>query len=287
MNRLFRVALFLSVLAAAAPTWGAAPSTSGDQFVSVGGARLHFVVRPGHGPVVLFEAGGGETAEEWTKVMDLLAPRTGASLVAYDRERHGRSDPVTGPYDIFEEAARLHKGLVSFGLDHDVVLVGHSYGGFLIQVYANLYPSDVRAMVYVDANTVEGVGGIEGAHKLEAIVAAKGPPSGSEARMLPVFSATVEALQRNPAPCGIPITVISQGKGDLLPDEPHWFEGHKSLVRRTNARALVADGSGHMIADEAPDVVVEATLHALEGPRPSRAPWFIPADEPCDAAPAH
>ena len=35
-----------------------------------------------------------------------------------------------------------------------LILVGGSYGGFMMQLYANKYPDNVFGLVYVDANTV-------------------------------------------------------------------------------------------------------------------------------------
>ena len=280
----------LGLLAVCLLGWGedAAAGAVKDRIADVGGARLHFVVRAGQGPVVVFEAGGGGTEEVWTAVMSRLETRTPATLAAYDREGHGQSEALSSPYNIYEEVARLHKGLTQLGLDKDVVLVGHSYGGFLIQLYANLYPTDVHALVYVDANTVIGVGGRDGARKMldEALaVSAKTPNGGPEKRMVPAFLETVTALEQNPAPCGVPVIVISQGKGDLLGEEPHWFEGHKALVARTGGRAVTAAKSGHMIPLEAPEVVADAVMSALSAPKPQLAPWFAPAQDRCGQRP--
>jgi pimeloyl-ACP methyl ester carboxylesterase len=272
-----------SVLIASAA--GARPAPE-EHDVPVAAEKLHLVVHRGEGAVVVFEAGAGADQSSWSSVVKALLPRTPATLVAYDRAGRGKSDPLPTSYDIYEEAARLHKALYRLGLEKHLYLVGHSYGGFLIQIYANLYPEDVRGLVYVDANTVAGVGGIEGAKSLIAGVTPEMRKAKEyDARQNDVFLTTMATMQNNPAPCGLPITVISQGKGDLLDIEPHWFEGHAALAARTGAVAIRAPESGHLIPVEAPNVVADAVLAQLQSPGPAARLWFNAADVDCGAKP--
>jgi pimeloyl-ACP methyl ester carboxylesterase len=45
----------------------------------------------------------------------------------------------------------LHKLLDKAGVKPPLVLVGHSYGGWLVRLYASTYPADVAGMVLVEA----------------------------------------------------------------------------------------------------------------------------------------
>jgi pimeloyl-ACP methyl ester carboxylesterase len=48
--------------------------------------------------------------------------------------------------------AELHRLLVNMGIHGPLVLVGHSFGGYNVRLYASKYPKDVAGMVLVDAS---------------------------------------------------------------------------------------------------------------------------------------
>ena len=106
------------------------PGTS----VDVGGYRLHFKVTSGRKPTVLLEAGGGLDSSSWDAVQEPLARATGSRVISYDRAGLGSSDAATyGSYDIVKEVTALHRGLEKLGLTDNLILVGMSYGAFLVQ----------------------------------------------------------------------------------------------------------------------------------------------------------
>src|SRR4029078_5584939 len=47
--------------------------------------------------------------------------------------------------------SELHTLLENAGVKPPLVLVGHSYGGWLVRLYASTYPTDVAGMVLVEA----------------------------------------------------------------------------------------------------------------------------------------
>lgn len=261
-----------------------------DRFVSVGGAKLHVKVfhptKTPKGPMILFESGGGADSTAWTDVIARLAPETRQTLVTYDRAGRGKSDALENPYDIYEEVARLHKALFRLGLGREVVLVGHSFGGYLIQLYANLYPEEVAGMIYVDPNTFEGMGGLEWAKESvakttkEMLINPK-----YDGRMFLGFLDLTEVMRRTPAPCGVPITVISQGKGDLLAGHPKWREAHEALAKRTGAKLVYAQSTGHMIPNEAPQIIVDEIRDLMKAIGSRKKAWFVPANADCGTSP--
>ena len=104
------------------------------------GISLNFRIIRGTGLTVLLEAGGGMDSTEWDAFAPLLARETGATVVAYDRAGFGKSDLPETKCDLREDDAALWRGLAHLGLDKDLVLVGHSYGGFLIRFEAAAHP---------------------------------------------------------------------------------------------------------------------------------------------------
>ena len=80
-------------------------------------------------------------------------------VCAYDRpgtpvgEKPSRSDPVKQPTTARDAVADLHALLSAAGEAGPYVLVGHSYGGLVVRLYASAYPEDVSGLVLVDALT--------------------------------------------------------------------------------------------------------------------------------------
>ena len=80
-------------------------------------------------------------------------------VCAYDRpgtpvgEAPSRSDPVPMPITAGDSVADLHALVAAADIKTPFVIVGHSYGGLVVRLYAMTYPGDVGGMVLVDALT--------------------------------------------------------------------------------------------------------------------------------------
>ncbi|MEA2955047.1 MAG: hypothetical protein QOJ58_544, partial [Alphaproteobacteria bacterium] len=80
-----------------------------------------------------------------------------SQVCAYDRpgtpvgEKPSRSDPVRQPTTAGDAVADLHALLSAAKVVGPYVLVGHSYGGLVVRLYASTYPDDVSGLVLVDA----------------------------------------------------------------------------------------------------------------------------------------
>jgi pimeloyl-ACP methyl ester carboxylesterase len=116
-------------------------------------ARPHGKLRwltAGHGaPVVLLVSGAGETALDWLPV---LAPISGLStVVAVDRAGLGLSDPA-GRVTVESQVDDLVAVLAGVG---PAILVGHSWGGLLVQLVARRQPTSVVGLVLVDPSHEE------------------------------------------------------------------------------------------------------------------------------------
>jgi len=258
-----------------------------EKLVDVGGYNLNFRIIPGHGVAILLESGGGMDSTEWNAVAPRLAQETGAAVIAYDRAGFGKSDLPETKYDLREDTAALWRGLRTLGLDQDLILVGHSYGGFLIRFEAAEHPDTVRGMVFVDPFTVEFVDafGIEYCNnhpmmgKLpfdtsrpetlsevqRALVRMVGAPGSNLAEKIAV-------MRRAVIPEGIPVRVITSGLAFLpKPEEQKaWRESHERLTASIKGAVLVlAEKSGHMIPFSQPDLlvsVVSEVVRLTEGP---------------------
>jgi pimeloyl-ACP methyl ester carboxylesterase len=250
------------------------PAQAVDKSVDVGDYHLHFRIIPGQGPAILLESGGGMDSTEWNALAPRLAQETGATVIAYDRAGFGQSDLPETPYDLREDTAALWRGLRSLGLDRDLVLVGHSYGGFLIRFEASEHPDSVRGLVFVDPFTVEFVDALGIDYCNNHPMLGKLPFDATRPETLTKFQRALirmaGAPRRNLAekvaiarkavvPEGIPARVITSGTAWLPnPDElKAWRESHERLAASIKgARLVLAEKSGHMIPYNQPDLIV-------------------------------
>jgi pimeloyl-ACP methyl ester carboxylesterase len=118
------------------------------ELIDACGQRLHLVCAGGGGPTVLFEAGVAATSLSWTRVMPAVA--TFARTCAYDRAGLGWSEPASAPRTVEQIVAELRAVLTRTAATGPAVLVGHSFGAFVVLVYASRYPGDVAGLVLVD-----------------------------------------------------------------------------------------------------------------------------------------
>ncbi len=118
------------------------------QLISIGTHRLHLSCAGTGVPPVVFDAALAGSVLSWTFVQPEIAKLTRAC--AYDRAGHGWSDAGPLPRTLEQIAAELHELLHAAGVPPPFVLVGHSYGGLVVRVYAAQYPDEVCGLVLVD-----------------------------------------------------------------------------------------------------------------------------------------
>src|SRR5580692_6257975 len=154
---------FVPLVTALDPAAHAAGSGDFAGLVSIGGGRKMYLECRGTGsPTVVLVAGLRGSAEDWS-IADKSAPAVFPEVAkftrvcAYDRpgtpvgEKPSRSDPVRQPTTAGDAVADLHALLSAANEERPYVLVGHSYGGLIVRLYASTYPQDVSGLVLVDA----------------------------------------------------------------------------------------------------------------------------------------
>jgi pimeloyl-ACP methyl ester carboxylesterase len=118
------------------------------RLVDVGGHRLH-VRESGQGsPTILLEAGLMSTVLSWTELQTELAGSF--RVVSYDRAGLGWSDLGPMPRTAGQIVTELHDLLEHAAIRPPYVLVGHSFGGLTMPLFAARFSSEVAGMVLVD-----------------------------------------------------------------------------------------------------------------------------------------
>ncbi len=124
------------------------------RLVDVGGYRLHIHCSGPEGardgPTVVMDAGIGECSLGWS----LVQPEIGgfARVCTYDRAGLGWSDRAPTARTSQQIVEELHALLVNAGIEPPYVMVGHSFGGLNVRLFASRFSEEVAGMVLVDSS---------------------------------------------------------------------------------------------------------------------------------------
>jgi len=115
-------------------------------FVSVDGARLHFLKRGSGRPVVLLHASDLTLQDFTLSIFDQVAAAYQA--IAFDRPGYGSSERPAGcPLTLALSARLIRDALQALGVERPI-LVGHSGGGSVALRYALDYPDEIAGLVF-------------------------------------------------------------------------------------------------------------------------------------------
>jgi pimeloyl-ACP methyl ester carboxylesterase len=249
------------------------PGEPGRQY-AVRGRYLYLYCGGSGSPTVVFESGLGDSHRAWEYVAPELANET--TVCVYDRAGIDYSQLAPKRATAREKVKDLHALLKAARVKPPCVLVGHSYGGMLVHLYAADYPHDVAGVVLVDS-----------AHPDEnaRMVAALPPPRAGEDPELRRVRAGLRTLgftnpegvdwvrssneARAAGPLGkTPLVVLTAGMHDSTlrpaltrPVERAWLAMQSELARLSSDSVhVVATQSGHAIQSNLgqPAVVIRA-----------------------------
>lgn len=230
------------------------------------------VVEAGAGPVtVLFESGLGDDWEPWDEVASEVSLRT--RVFAYSRPGYGDSDPTSSPRDAVGIVSDLRALLAARRIAPPYVLVGHSFGGTYMELFAKAHPGEVVGLVLVDTRHRDFTAaceqaGISGCAIPASAVDSLDPVEIDEYRAFARSSAEIHAAGGFGA---FPVRVLTATShpSESAAFESLWRSMHGSLAREASGgEQVVFDGAGHYLQLEQPREVAQAILRLLPAPRP-------------------
>jgi pimeloyl-ACP methyl ester carboxylesterase len=255
------------------------------------GDRSLFLSCSGTGsPTVILESGLNDTSAIWSAVQEEVARTT--RICSYDRANvpggaSDPSDPMTSTPRLRSAAelvADLHTLLAAATVPGPYVLVGHSVGSLLMRLYAATYPGEVVGMVLVDATHEDNWVRLE-----EEIGPALWPQAVEQFTQavaigvlepfdLEVTADQVREAREDRPPRPMPLIVLTHTQpanaSTLLPglsvaaSERLWDEQQADLVTLLpDSRQILAEGSGHYIQRDRPDLVIDAIADVVEAVR--------------------
>jgi pimeloyl-ACP methyl ester carboxylesterase len=136
---------FGSASAAQDSTSPASPSARIAGSFDIGGREIHIECFGSGSPTVVFDAGQEGSGADMASLQSEFSKDHLACT--YDRAGQGRSDPAPPPRSAADVVADLKALFDAAGVPGPYVLVGHSAGGFFVQLYARTYPEEVAGVV--------------------------------------------------------------------------------------------------------------------------------------------
>jgi pimeloyl-ACP methyl ester carboxylesterase len=248
------------------------------KLVGIGGGRSLDLDCVGSGtPTVVLEAGLGGGSDAWRDVQPQLGRVT--RTCGYDRAGLGNSLAIPGVHDAADEINDLQRLLDRAGIGPPYVLVGHSYGGLLVRLFARAHRDQIAGVVLVDAM------GRDQTRRQLALWPRAQAPARRRQWAQPVIDGldlrSSEALASGIRTLGaIPLVVITAGRRDAA-----WTNLPEGLVHaqeRLRGRMqdelaalspdrihVVATRSGHFVQrlDGQPDVVIGAVRAVVRAAR--------------------
>lgn len=251
----------------------------------VGGYKLHMLCK-GHGqPVVIIDTGLGDDSTAWFDIQRDIAKHTRTCV--YDRAGYGWSDAGPQPRTSVRIANELETLIHKAKLDGPFILVGHSFGGYNMRVFAASHPEEVTGIVLVDAsheNQYEKLNiklpqNYDRKRNIIILPKPSGAPLNAEQSMLKerainaarteissLYQSALQVKHLRHLP-NVPLVVISrgqsewQGQKDAENREKIWVHLQQDLWKLTShSQHLFAFHSGHDIHLHQPDIIVNAVL---------------------------
>ena len=238
-----------------------------NKFVDVDTHKLNVVLSDIKSEyTIILESGGGMDSEVYQGIQDSLAILTRTRVMSYDRSGFGKSELGPDNFNAIDEVNTLKKCLESQGFNNKYILVGHSYGGYLIQLFTALYPELVSGLVLVDPMNIKFIDRF-GLDNLNAITPYFETPKNNRERagnrMVDHFPESFDILRDKALPNHIPVILLTAGNFPI--EKELWHKCHSEMVMNSkNHQQIILDGIGHDIMTENPKLVQNTLIDLIK-----------------------
>ena len=262
-----------------------------NQMVDIGSHHLEVRVEGKGSPIVILEAGISDGLDKLRPLQDRLAEVT--QVLTYNRAGYGRSEPGPLPRDAGREAEELKALLEKASVPGPYVLVGHSLGALIDEVFASKYPDDTAGMVLLDPPPLSFLQGKDYADlgamaekmtaEWQAIADSAGRSSDPQERAKSSFFRMIASEHREMfgetarlvgaiSTLGdIPLVVIAAGRpnpafGEAAEEyQKYWVEQSRGLAAKsTNGEFILVRESSHYLYLDVPQLVTESVLSVVD-----------------------
>lgn len=240
--------------------------------INIGNSVLEYIVSGTKSPTIVLINGSGVPIEDWHRILPAL--ETMGSVFAYNRPGIGESSKPREAQTCDVMIQALRALLLQSGLVPPYVLVGHSLGGLIANLFARIYPAEVSGVVLVEAPAPE-VFAVIAAHKnilaiwdrfVQRVFDALSKKDELGEFETAQLSHSIELIRQAPAFPDIPLVVVT---GSKLSSWAAWltpksalaeFSGLQRQLAQLSPRGkqVIATNSKHFPHLTEPSVVVQA-----------------------------
>ncbi|WP_299759412.1 alpha/beta hydrolase [uncultured Pontibacter sp.] len=243
--------------------------------VSVGDHSLE-MIQAGEGDyTVIFESGFGTDYKVWGNVaMEVMKTN---KVLLYSRAGTGKSEPNPKLQTLEQAVTSLATLLDKANAQPPYILVGHSYGGFIIRGYAAQNPDKVKGLVFVDPAHEQLMQELKKANPAKALKDTEAQNSFVPAQFKAENDYINQLFEKGALPYfgtlpAVPAVVLTsvqkRAKPELFLHEPQgiqiWRKLHADLFSQfTDGAHHVTTRSGHNIHRSEPELVVQAIKQVI------------------------
>jgi pimeloyl-ACP methyl ester carboxylesterase len=248
-----------------------------DSMVSVGNHSLH-VVTMGHGEnTVIIEAGYMGELADWQAFANSIA--TFSKVVIYSRAGYGKSNPSLTPNTLNDSVEDLRMLIKMSKLKGPFIIVGHSYGGLIVRKFAELHPTHVKGLVFVEPASESYFKALREIDPNRTEASRKrmfGRLSGNKLEeyklmMANYYDTPLDIIEVISLP-DVPVVVLTAAKkrnSKSLANTPEarkaWREEHNKLFRKfSQGSHTVTTNSSHFIQIDEPQLITDAIKTVID-----------------------
>jgi pimeloyl-ACP methyl ester carboxylesterase len=243
-----------------------------EHMVDVGGRRLHCFVYGSGGPTVVLVSGFQAPQAYWNPVVPGIAEVT--TVVTCDRAGYGQSETGGLPVDGRRSAEDLYVLLGKLGVPKPYVLVGHSYGGRIVRLFATDHPSETAGLVLEEASHEDlpdaQLAALTGQDRetLAAMIAPFRTTPANPRTETDYMATTIEQLRRSGPLPRVPLVVITAAsRGSGLPavftpeNQARLAEAAMAMQKKLvdlipGGQHILVEGAGHNVHVDKPEAVL-------------------------------
>ena len=171
------------------------------QTICIETQTYEYAITENNGISVILINGAGGPIDGWMKIWRLL--REKHHVFCYNRPGIGQSSAPINPQTGLQMVAELQAILHALEIKPPYVLVGHSLGGFIAELFARHYPEEVKSVVLLESSTIDDV--------LSSGKRKNKKPKNATQALTEVFQVneTIAQLQIAPSFPAVPLTVVA------------------------------------------------------------------------------
>ncbi|MCP2045287.1 alpha/beta fold hydrolase [Pontibacter sp. HSC-36F09] len=253
------------------------------KMINVGDHSLEMIQAGAGEYTVIFESGFGTDYKVWGNVAAEVLNSN--QVMLYSRAGTGRSEANPKPQTLEAAVQDLNTLIDQANLKPPFILVGHSYGAFIIRAYAAQHPDKVKGLVFVDPAHEKMMQELKKADHAKAIKDMELQNSFIPDR----FKQENEAINRIFEKAALPdfgklpqvpalvlTSVQKRANPELFLHQPKgvevWRKLHNDFFSQfTSGAHVITANSGHNIHREEPELVINAIRQVVQAATKEKA----------------